>query len=217
MTPDRKFNVGDKVTYKSKDQFPDGKYEYGGVNQGGYVGKITSYLDFQPSKDCWKISVTTSNGCDFNMLESEFEEYDSDSTLRYDPILNEAKARYPMGTCFIPVHISPFGTEHCIITEDSCIKRVGDKIYSVVNDELYSYNDKYGTTPANRMIYCEKEGWAKIIGNILIDPEFTKGYYKPSLCSEIELPDSEEKPLIEPVHSVSVQLRTSKKSKQLTI
>lgn len=223
---EKRFNVGDKVTYKDWYVLPKGAYEYGGKNQKGYVGEITKYLNFNSEKDCWTIRVTSILDHNFIMLETEFEEYDS--------VLNEAKARYPRGTCFTPSHIKKVTSDYCIITEDSCMESIGNKIYSVIKPSignsglysgLYSDNSKHGNTGANRMIYSNADGWAKVQGNILRDPGSIRHLHGVNPCSEIELPDylkyispdSKEKPLIEPVHSVSVQLRTNKKSKKLTI
>jgi hypothetical protein len=79
------------------------------------------------------------------------------------------------------------------------------------------------------VLYSKKEGWAKIIGTT--DTVTVSGGevdWKINPCPKLDLPSDyltnislhksdSEKPLIEPVHSVSVQLRTKKKSKQLTI
>lgn len=73
MKPQR-FKVGDKVTYKSKDEF-GGSYCHGGSNQGGYVGTIKSYGNYYSTKNCYTITVSTKGGGEYAMLESEFYEY----------------------------------------------------------------------------------------------------------------------------------------------
>jgi hypothetical protein len=237
MSAEPRFNVGDKVTYKDKIKLPFGKYEYGGVNQAGYVGTIVNYLQYIPLKDCWKIEVTISSGSPYCMLECEFEEYELTFTsqFKYDPILNEARARYSVGTIFVPSHVGTSGGDFCIITEDSVIERRHNNIYSSIKGNLFSCpsNPDYGNTGVNRMIYNATNGWAKIIGNKYrdgVDPMISKykGEVDSYWTSKLDLPSDyltnislhksdSEKPLIEPVHSVSVQLRTKKKSKQLTI
>jgi hypothetical protein len=171
------------------------------------------------------------------MLECEFEEYELTFTsqFKYDPILNEARARYSVGTIFVPSHVGTSGGDFCIITEDSVIERRHNNIYSSIKGNLFSCpsNPDYGNTGVNRMIYSDLNGWAKIIGNKYrdgVDPMISKykGEVDSYWTSKLDLPSDyltnislhksdSEKPLIEPVHSVSVQLRTKKKSKQLTI
>ena len=72
----QRFKVGDRITYKSRDEF-DGVYCHGGTDQGGYVGRIESYGPYNPTKQCYNITVSTKEGGSYNMLESEFREYDS--------------------------------------------------------------------------------------------------------------------------------------------
>ena len=80
MEKEKRFNVGDKVTYKNQDDCPKGKYRYGGINQGGYVGTIQEYSEYQEEYSCWRIEVS-SNGesalSSYSMLEDEFIEYDA--------------------------------------------------------------------------------------------------------------------------------------------
>ena len=75
---EKRFQVGDKVTYKDTNELPDEKYYYGGDNQKGFVGTITEYLEFQEELNCYKIEVTQEYEVfnNYSMLESEFEEYD---------------------------------------------------------------------------------------------------------------------------------------------
>jgi len=75
---EQKFKIGDKVTYKNKNDCPNNKYRYNGENQGGYVGTIKEYGEFIEEHDCYRISVTQkSSDYLYNMLESEFIEYES--------------------------------------------------------------------------------------------------------------------------------------------
>lgn len=69
----QRFKVGDRVTYKSRDEF-DGVYCHGGTDQGGYVGRIESYGPYNPTKQCYNITVSTKEGGTYNMIESEFYE-----------------------------------------------------------------------------------------------------------------------------------------------
>jgi len=74
--PPRRFNVGDRVTYKSLAQC-GGDYRYGGSDQGGFVGTVKHESEYEADKRCYGVKVTTKDGdfC-YNMLESEFYEYD---------------------------------------------------------------------------------------------------------------------------------------------
>ncbi len=75
LTPEPKFKVGDKVTYKSLEE-AGGRYYHGGGDHGGSVGTIVEYLRYNESKKCYKISVTSKENFNYSMLESEFREYD---------------------------------------------------------------------------------------------------------------------------------------------
>ena len=72
--PLRRFKVGDKMTYKSRGD----SYHYGGDDQEGFVGTVEHTGDYVEDKGCYCLRVTTKEGdfC-YNMLESEFHEYDS--------------------------------------------------------------------------------------------------------------------------------------------
>jgi len=77
---EKRFNVGDKITYKSdKDcthKFGYEGYYHGGDYQGGFVGEILGYHSYNEDNGCWEILVTTKNRGRYNMLECEFLEYD---------------------------------------------------------------------------------------------------------------------------------------------
>jgi hypothetical protein len=72
---EKKFKIGQEVTYKSKEEC--GEYFYGGLESGGYVGIISDYLEYIPEKGCYKIRVSSNEGHNYSMLESEFREYDA--------------------------------------------------------------------------------------------------------------------------------------------
>ena len=75
---EQRFKIGAKVTYKNKNDCPNNRYYYNGENQGGYVGTIKEYREFIEKHDCYRISVTRSSAdYTYNMLESEFIEYES--------------------------------------------------------------------------------------------------------------------------------------------
>lgn len=74
--PEKKFAVGDKVTYKSESDLGR-QYRFGGGDQGKKEGTVLAYLEFQPDYNCYKIKVTTLHGTDYSMLECEFYEYDT--------------------------------------------------------------------------------------------------------------------------------------------
>lgn len=72
MKPQR-FKVGDRVTYKSKDECHG--YKYGGIDNDGYVGTIRKYGAYNSDENCYLMAVSSREG-EYNMLESEFREYD---------------------------------------------------------------------------------------------------------------------------------------------
>jgi hypothetical protein len=81
--PPRRFKVGDKITYKSRE----GSYHYGGDDQGGFVGTVEYDGEYQEDKGCYNLRVTTKDGdFSYNMLESEFHEYN----FGYVPITSVA-------------------------------------------------------------------------------------------------------------------------------
>ena len=77
---EQRFKVGDKVTYKSKKDCIryDGTkgYYHGGENQGGFVGEIDVYCHYIKKMGCYHILVRCKSGNLYNMIESEFLEYD---------------------------------------------------------------------------------------------------------------------------------------------
>lgn len=74
--PEKKFKVGDKVTYKSHSDL--GRvYRFGGGDFGGKEATVLGYLDYDSEYKCYKITVTVpSSTLNFSMLECEFHEYD---------------------------------------------------------------------------------------------------------------------------------------------
>ena len=92
---DKRFKVGDKVTYKNKKDCTrsdvngtKGGYYLGGVDCGGFVGEIISYGGYYESMGCWMIVVTNNEGYSkkYNMLESEFLEYGKQPSNELFPI-----------------------------------------------------------------------------------------------------------------------------------
>jgi hypothetical protein len=81
---EQKFNVGDYITYKSREDCGS-YYYYGGEDMGGHVGRILKYRAFNEEVDCYEIDVANRNGY-YAMLESEFEEYDTPKPLDLFPI-----------------------------------------------------------------------------------------------------------------------------------
>lgn len=78
-------------------------------------------------------------------------------------LLAEAKRRYPIGTKFIPAHISRDDT-FCIITNENFEKN-GDNIISFTDDFLkytHGSNSRYGNCSYNRLVY-DNGNWATII------------------------------------------------------
>ena len=84
---EQRFKFGDKVTYKSKydsiNKSGEVGYYLGGSDQGGYVGRILSYYEYNNAKKCWEIDVTSRDSGSYIMLESDFLEYDE------QPVKNE--------------------------------------------------------------------------------------------------------------------------------
>jgi hypothetical protein len=74
--PEKKFAVGDKVTYKLHSDLGRG-YRFGGGDFGGKEATVLGYLDYDSEYKCYKITVTVpSSTFNFSMLECEFHEYD---------------------------------------------------------------------------------------------------------------------------------------------
>jgi hypothetical protein len=94
--PQRKFKVGDKVTYKYQKDLLGSCYRYGGPCQGGYVGTIKS-IEHDDS-----LNVTTESGLVYHMSPDEFVEYDGVAIKPIDieALLEEANRRYPIGTMY---------------------------------------------------------------------------------------------------------------------
>lgn len=83
--PEPRWKEGDYVTFKACKYCKDGKYKYGGECQAGFTGKITKYHFYDDASNCFQISVESSYGYSFNMLECEFEQWD-------DPAFNLKKS-----------------------------------------------------------------------------------------------------------------------------
>jgi len=80
-----------------------------------------------------------------------------------NPLITEAKRRYPIGTKFYPAHLNQ-KSEYCIVTNTK-FELSNDAIH-VLTDEgsVFDSNrqSKYGKTNYNRMVYCDGK-WADII------------------------------------------------------
>lgn len=85
-SPPKRFNIGDKVMYKVHSALPRHAYFFGGTCQGGFVGEIRDYIEYISDQGCWKISVTTSKGYCYGMLEKEFVQYDGKVVKPSEPI-----------------------------------------------------------------------------------------------------------------------------------
>ena len=68
---EKKFNVGDTVTYKQLS-----KYFFGGQPPKDLKQTIISYGSYVSGIGCYEICVTHDTG-PYSMLEKEFEEYDA--------------------------------------------------------------------------------------------------------------------------------------------
>lgn len=92
---ERRFKIGDKVTYKCKDdcrsQYNDADHEYywGGCDQYGYVGTVQRCDNYIEDKNCYRLEVTCREDGSYAMLECEFEEYDKKPELLHNFIINE--------------------------------------------------------------------------------------------------------------------------------
>ena len=84
VTKDRRFEVGQKITYKSRKDCIHKRghsdYYHGGNNQEGYVGTIISYGSYIPERGCYNIVVSSKGDYGYSMIESEFLEYDNIDT-----------------------------------------------------------------------------------------------------------------------------------------
>jgi hypothetical protein len=74
VTPEKRFTVGQKVTYKSTSSLGR-DYKFGGEDHGGFVGEIVEYREFLSDRNCYKIRVTSKDPTSYTMLEDEFEDY----------------------------------------------------------------------------------------------------------------------------------------------
>jgi hypothetical protein len=86
-----------------------------------------------------------------------------------DPLITEAKRRYPVGTHFMPAHTND---GICIITEDCKFDKIdGNNIYSriITTNQVSSSDKKYGNTGYNRVVYYNGK-WAQVVGNQELEP-----------------------------------------------
>jgi hypothetical protein len=79
MKPERRFKLGDTVTFKSFKEA--GFYSHGGFDQGGVVGEVVDIHD-ELRSNSWQIRVRFCSREDnqlitYTMLECEFVEFDN--------------------------------------------------------------------------------------------------------------------------------------------
>jgi len=72
MNKEKRFKVGDTVTFKSKSEC-GGDYRYGGQDYGGRTTVILQYKKWVDELNCWAIEVDVNH---YSMLEYEFVEWD---------------------------------------------------------------------------------------------------------------------------------------------
>ena len=86
----RRFNIGDKVTYKSKkdcisNYSRKGYNHHYGEDQDGFVGEVVGYYGYNDKMGCYNISVRFRYG-EAYMLECYFLEYDKPFVSELFPI-----------------------------------------------------------------------------------------------------------------------------------
>lgn len=155
---EQRFNVGDQVTYKSRDdcrgqyQIDDpgqyGEYYWGGDNLDGYVGIIREYSRYIESKDCYKIEVTSRDRDTYTMLECEFKEYDHKpshqiSKFKIGDIVNVNNNGYQYSNPF-DYHMNDIINCDCKTIAYDAVK-ITDSQYSFKNNRWwYKYNGNDG-------------------------------------------------------------------------
>jgi len=81
MKKEQRFKVGETVTFRNRNDLPKKSYHYGGGECGGTKGVITRYISFAEFVEEWSMTVKfigrSGDTISYNMLESEFVEYDS--------------------------------------------------------------------------------------------------------------------------------------------
>ena len=89
-----------------------------------------------------------------------------------DKLMEQARKMYPVGTKFIPAHISREEGVWCVITSDSELKWNGGglNITSMVNGKAWlnanrARSDEYGNTEYNRCVYHNGK-WAKRLDSL---------------------------------------------------
>ena len=150
---EKRFQVGDKVTYKDTDKLPNEKYYYGGDNQKGFVGTITEYLEFQEELNCYKIEVTQEyEDFNYSMLESEFVEYDvvqkePNSKFNIGEVVNTTNEGYVYTN--MGKHAYDTTYNWAVITKCDCKPFpkqsivVKDKVYSSIQDKWWYKFDEF--------------------------------------------------------------------------
>jgi hypothetical protein len=101
---EKRWKVGDTITFKDSNTLPNKKYYYGGNNNNGMKTTIIKYIQFNNGENCYRIKVTTEQHS-YAMLESEFIEWDTpitfDSNIKkvtdFKIINNEPKHTFSVG------------------------------------------------------------------------------------------------------------------------
>lgn len=91
---EKRFNVGDRVTFKSLDEC-GGRYRFGGDDRDGFKTSIIQHLIYREDDGSWEVVVESKGGNNYTMLESEFREYDEPvrSTIVSNPAIGDKVVR----------------------------------------------------------------------------------------------------------------------------
>ena len=101
--PQKKFKAGDVLTYKSVKDLHEGKYFHGGKDYGGETGELLYYNNFNETRGVWNMQVSypkadgSKSTNSYNMLESEFEEFDSEKEISKKDQCGEPGQRFTIG------------------------------------------------------------------------------------------------------------------------
>lgn len=156
-----------------------------GIYVGDVVVSLNTVNSFINTGDLFVVLPNSNNPSYWRIATQEEKEFynnggrnvnDMKASLTPDELLiAEAIKRYPVGTKFYPIHVPINDKDYCIITKDSEFIIDDGQIYSTINGMKWenSQDKKYGTTCYNRMIYCKKKGWAKIVDEKITQEELS--------------------------------------------